>query len=139
MKLDELKTRLEELAVFDRVEAAISISEINKQSVRKPIAFIAPAGTTTEQSERNMGPALQRLNETYSVIYCIPSQNDKTGFKANETLQEIISTTRKSLISFAPINAQKMTFDGGELMLIEGGFILWHDQFSTQYYIEGNQ
>jgi len=139
MKLVEIQQHLASLQIFDRVEAVMSEEEINKQLIRKPVAYIAPAGTGAQQNERSMGQALQLLNETYSVIYCIPSLNDKTGMKGAEKLQEIITTTRRELISFAPENAELMTFEGGQLMVIGGGFILWHDQFSTQYHLEGNK
>lgn len=139
MKLVDIQAHLEATGIFSKVEAVLSLDEINKNNIKKPVAFIAPAGTETGVNERVMGATLQLLTETYSVIYCVPSIKDKSGLKANKTLQELIIATREDLVSFAPVDAETMVFAGGELMMLEGGFAIWHDQFTTQFYLEGNK
>lgn len=138
MKLLELQTHLAGLGLFSAVRAALSLDEIQKQNIRQPIAFVVPADSSAQPNQRDTGPALQHITETYSVIYCVPSINDRSGMKANSTLQTLIKQTRASLIGFSPEGAQPMQFVGGELMMLEGGFVLWHDQFTTQFFLEGN-
>lgn len=136
MRLLEIEQFINEQSLFYKVMAVADLEQIQKQTIRKPVAFVAPAGTQAEPSQRQTGPALQRITETYSVIYCVPSTNDKTGMKANKELQDLISTTRQKLIGFAPTEADIMRFEGGELLTLEAGFAIWHDSFTTSFYIE---
>lgn len=136
MRLLEIQNFIDSLNLFSRVSAVADLEQIQKQTVKSPVAFVTPAGTQAEPSQRQTGAALQRLTETYSVIYCVPSINDSTGMKANEQLQSLINATREKLIGYAPTDADLMRFEGGELLTLEAGFAIWHDSFTTSFYIE---
>lgn len=123
--------------VFKIVAGAIEFSQIDKQHLGSPAAYVMVPEDASSQNERMTGGVLQRLETDIAVLIVVQNLSGPFGEAAGDDLEDLKSFVRTRLIGFVPPSAtEPITHVSGELIKASGGTVWFEDRFSVPSYLE---
>ncbi|MBG6160531.1 hypothetical protein IWQ54_000181 [Labrenzia sp. EL_195] len=122
--------------IFKIVAGAIEFSQIDKQHLASPAAYVMVPEDASSENTRMTG-VLQRLETDIAVLIVVENLSGPFGEAAGDDLENLKSFVRTRLIGFVPPSAtEPITHVSGELIKASGGTVWFEDRFSVPSYLE---
>lgn len=111
-----------------RVAGAAAFAEAREtDDLAVPCAFVIPGGDTAGEELLLGGPALQDINDTFSVVVCVSNLADERGQAGAEQLHDIRAELIAALLGFVPSLAyDAITYTGSGDELEVNRARIWH-------------
>ena len=101
-----------------------------------PHAYCYPAGHSGGRNESGTVVTQQKVTGRYGVAYLAAALAQREGGAAAVEMEDLYTAVRKQLVGWMPADTAEesyrapMLFEGGRLLEIEAGIILWTDVFT---------
>jgi hypothetical protein len=122
---------------FKFIGGALDLNESTLQPVVFPAAFVLPLN---EQADANpmLGSHLQLLHQNWGVVILLKAIRTTVTDQSTE-LQTLRDQVRSSLIGWSPepVGTTPLEFNSGQMIGLENGMLMWQDDYSTTYYLQG--
>jgi hypothetical protein len=137
LSLDAIVQRLTSQNVgFNQIEGAAEMENAIRSGIR-----ITPAGfviALKEDAGRNSSASMvvtQQITDLFAVVYGIKNVNGAHGSNAIDGgLRDLRLATMKALVGWVPSTGfNTCEFDGGSLIRVDAGTVLWRDRFRTNH------
>lgn len=137
--LTAVETRLQGVANIHHVGGALDLAKLMGKPPKADSLFVVPLGDKPRPTQRDIGPPLQNMVETFAVVTAFRSTGDMTGMQGNAKLDAVKAEVRTLLHGWVPAAGyDPITLGNRGLRGIKDGFVWYQMDFQTTTYHEGN-
>jgi len=137
LSLDAIVQRLTNQNVgFKQIEGAAEMENAIRSGIRTtPAGFVI---ALKEDAGRNSSASMvvtQQITDLFAVVYGIKNVSGAHGSKAIDGgLRDLRLATMQALVGWVPgAGFNTCEFDGGSLIRVDAGTVLWRDRFRTNH------
>ncbi len=137
LQLSLIVARLDDQVVgFKQIEGAAELEKAVNGNVRKsPAGFVVPLKEDASGNTSGTLVVTQEITDRFAVAYAVKDVSAPNGEAIIDAgLRNLRLATMNALIGWAPADGFNVCeFDGGSLISIKGGVVIWRDRFRTSH------
>lgn len=137
LSLDVIVQRLKTKSVgFKQIEGAAEMENAIKNGIRvTPAGFVIALKEDAGSNTSGSLAVTQQVTDRFAVVYGIKNVSGAHGGEAIDGgLRDLRLATMQALIGWIPDTGFNICeFDGGSLISVDGGTVLWRDRFLTNH------
>jgi len=125
-----------QVPAFKSIEGAAELENAIKGRIRvAPAGFVIPLNEDVSSNSTGSMVVTQEITDRFAIAYAVKDLSGPMGEEAIDgDLRDLRLATMNALVGWVPGNGFNICeYDGGALIQINGGTIIWRDRFRTSH------
>jgi hypothetical protein len=134
-----IETRIKEIPEFRDVGGAAGLDEALKGRFSGPGCYIFLEGHSGGENEAAYPSVLQNMGLTVALLIVSRNVSGVRGALSADDNETLLNLIRSKLLGWQPSGDiyTPLVYSSGSIISMQGGFLVWKENYLTNYYIRG--